>query len=67
MRKTKQYEQKSIQPLAVSITDLAGSCGCGKATARKIGEAAGAKITIGRRVLYSVPKVQAYLEKMATE
>ena len=30
-------------------------------TARKIGEQAGAKIVIGRRVLYSVEKVKNYL------
>ena len=34
---------------------------CGHATARKIGEQAGAKIVIGRRVLYSVEKVKNYL------
>lgn len=34
---------------------------CGHATARKIGEQAGAKIVIGRRGLYSVEKVKNYL------
>ncbi|MFR3386421.1 MAG: hypothetical protein ACLUUG_09805 [Lachnospiraceae bacterium] len=34
---------------------------CGRATARKIGEQAGAKIVIGRRVLYSIEKVKKYL------
>ena len=34
---------------------------CGHATARKIGEQAGAKIIIGRRGLYSVEKVKNYL------
>ena len=33
----------------------------GRATARKIGEQAGAKIVIGRRVLYSIEKVKKYL------
>ena len=40
-------------------------CGCGKTTARQIGEASGAKITIGRRVLYSVSKVERYVEAIA--
>ncbi len=35
---------------------------CGHATARKIGEQAGARIVIGRRVLYSVEKVKEYLK-----
>ena len=34
---------------------------CGRATARKIGEQAGAKIVIGRRVLYSNRKSQEIL------
>lgn len=33
---------------------------CGRATARKIGEQAEARICIGRRVLYSVDKVKQY-------
>lgn len=38
-----------------------GRLSCGRATARKIGEQAGAKIVIGRRVLYSIEKVKKYL------
>ena len=34
---------------------------CGRATARKIGEQAGAKKVIGRRVLYSIEKFKKYL------
>ena len=37
----------------------------GQMTARKIAEDAGARITIGRRVLYSVQKVEKYLEAIA--
>jgi len=37
---------------------------CGRATARKIGEQAGARIEIGRRVLYSVDAVKKYLETL---
>lgn len=36
-----------------------------KAAAKKIGEDACARIIIGRRVLYSVSKVQKYLETIA--
>ena len=43
------------------IDKLSAMLSCGHATARKIGEQAGAKIVIGRRVLYSVEKVKNYL------
>lgn len=44
---------------------LAAMLSCGQATAKKVGEEAGARIVIGRRVLYSVSKVQKYIEKIA--
>ena len=43
------------------IEGLSAMLSCGRATARKIGEQAGAKIVIGRRVLYSIEKVKKYL------
>lgn len=51
--------------LAVDIEGLAAMLSCGQPTARKIAEEAEARITIGRRVLYSVPKVEKYLEGIA--
>ena len=64
MRKTKEREGDST--LAVDLEKLAGMLSCGTATARQIGEAAGARIVMERRVLYSVTKVQKYLELIAT-
>ena len=58
MNKTAQ--RKSDQQITVDIEKLAGMLSCGRATARKIGEQAGARITIGRRVLYSVDAVKKY-------
>ena len=52
------------QPITVNIERLAVMLSCGRATARKIGEQAGAKIVIGRRVLYSVEKVKKYLSSL---
>ena len=49
------------KPIAVDIEGLSAMLSCGRATARKIGEQAGAKIVIGRRVLYSIEKVKKYL------
>ncbi len=62
MNKTAQ--RKSDQQITVDVEKLAGMLSCGRATARKIGEQAGARITIGRRVLYSVDAVKKYLETL---
>ena len=59
MNKTK--ERPTSQPITVNIDKLSAMLSSGHATARKIGEQAGAKIVIGRRVLYSVEKVKNYL------
>ena len=59
MNKTKI--RATEKPIAVDIEGLSAMLSCGRATARKIGEQAGAKIVIGRRVLYSIEKVKKYL------
>ena len=51
--------------IAVDIDKLSAILSCGHATARKIGEQAGARIFIGRRVLYSVNKIKSYLDTIA--
>ncbi len=56
--------RKTDQIIAVDIEKLAGMLSCGRATARKIGEQAGARIEVGRRVLYSVDAVKKYLETL---
>ncbi len=63
MRKTK--ERETDQLLAVDIEKLSAMLSCGQASAKKIGEDAGARIVIGRRVLYSVSKVSRYLDAIA--
>lgn len=50
--------------ITVDIDKLAAMLSCGKATARKIGEDAGAKLVFGRRVLYSVDKVREYIQSL---
>ena len=63
MRETKK--RRTDEVLAVDIDGLAAKLSCGQATAKKIGEDARARIIIGRRVLYSLSKVQRYLEAIA--
>lgn len=58
-------DKESRFKIAVNIDELSGMLSCGKYTARKIGEEAEARIIIGRRVLYSVDKVQKYLDQIS--
>jgi hypothetical protein len=65
MKKTIVCEQPDFKPCLWDTTKLKANCGCGRATAIKIGEAAGAKVKIGKRCLWSASKVQAYLDSIA--
>ena len=62
MHKTNHNRDKSFN-IAVSTESLAEMLDCGKVTAKKVGEAAKAKITIGRRVLWNTEKIKAYINK----
>ena len=63
MRKTK--ERASENMLAVDLEGLAAMLSCGEATARQIGADAQARIIVGRRVLYSVQKIENYINTVA--
>ena len=52
---------------AVRAAEAIRTAGSGRATAVKIGTEAGAKIQIGRRVLFKVSVVEKYLDSMAGE
>ena len=64
MNKT-NTSQNTVVPLTVNMEQLSQMLNCGVQTARKIGEQAEARIVVGRRVLYSVEKIQRYLECIA--
>ncbi len=64
MRETKNRDSEN--KIAVDIEGLSAMLSCGNATAKKIGEDAKAKIVVGRRVLYSIHKVEEYLINIAT-
>ena len=55
----------STNNLAVSTERLQCLLSAGRATAVRIGTAAGAKITVGRRVLWNVLKIQKYLDEIS--
>ena len=63
MNKTISRNEPDV--IAVDIEKLSSILSCGHATARKIGEQAEARIYIGRRVLYSVSKIQKYLDTIS--
>lgn len=50
--------------LAVSAEGLAQMLDCGRSTAVKIGIRAGARVQVGRRVLYNVDAVRRYLNEI---
>ena len=61
--RTKELEKN----LALSAEGLALRLDCGRATAVQIGNAAGARMQIGRRVLYNVDAVRRYLNEIREE
>ena len=61
----KTISRNEPEVIAVDIEKLSSILSCGHATARKIGEQAEARIYIGRRVLYSVSKIQKYLDAIS--
>lgn len=68
MRTTKQNESIiSKDRITVTTERLQNILDCGRPTAIEIGSLAGARIEIGRRVLWNVSKVQKYLDSIATE
>lgn len=53
--------------LTMNTETLSKYLDCGRSSAVKIGNEAGARIQIGRRVLWNILKVQKYLDKVSTE
>ena len=53
--------------LAVDTNGLQNLLDCGRATAVEIGRQAGARIEVGKRLLWNVSKVQSYIDSLAEE
>ena len=64
MRKT-GAKVVSVNNLTVDTAGLQSLLSAGYPTAVEIGTAAGAKITVGRRVLWNVAKIQKYLDEIS--
>lgn len=63
MRKTNTLETEN--KIMVSAENLAKMLDCGRVTAVKIGIEAGARIQIGKRVLFKMDKIERYLDSLA--
>mgnify|MGYP000146299427 CR=1 FL=1 len=57
----------SVNNLTVDTAGLQSLLSAGYPTAVEIGTAAGARITVGRRVLWNVSKIQKYLDEIQSE
>lgn len=64
MRKTTQHIIDN-NTVTTNTTGLMQVLNCGRSTAVKIGMEAQAKLTVGKRVLWHLPKIYKYLEKTA--
>lgn len=62
---SKRKKVKSMDRQAVNTKELQKMIGAGYKTAVKIGTEAGARIKIGRRVLWNVGKIQKYLDMIS--
>ena len=61
MFKTTRSVRTLDNSLTISTESLTKLLDCGRATAIKIGDAAGARIQIGRRVLWNSEKIRQYI------
>ena len=66
MRTTKTNgEARNIDKICVTTDGLQDLLDCGRATAVEIGGQAGARIEVGKRLLWNVSKVQSYIDSLA--
>lgn len=63
MRTTVKMEKENRK--TVDTPELQQMLGCGRKSAVDIGIAAGARIQIGRRVLWNVSKIEKYLDAVS--
>ena len=62
MRATKTFDNiDTKEKISITTLELQSMLSCGRKSAVDIGEAAEAKIQIGRRILWNVKKIQEYV------
>lgn len=65
MNKTTKELTRIIGKSSVDTNELQEMLSCGRVTAIQIGTNAGARIQVGRRVLWNVRKVNVYLDSIS--
>lgn len=65
MRATANNGESINDRYAIDTAGLQKYLSCGRGTAVDLGTAAGARIQIGRRVLWNVSKIQKYLDEIS--
>lgn len=65
MKKTTAFELDCRQKLLINTQELQALLSCGRLSAVKIGTSAGARVDIGKRVLWNRVKVERYLEAVS--
>lgn len=66
MRATKTFDNIEVQnKIAVNTTELQSLLSCGRDSAVQIGEQAGARVQIGKRVFWNVDKVRQYVSSIS--
>lgn len=60
----KIIKSENPNPITVDIEGLQSLLSLGRGTANKIGEQAGAVIKIGKRKIYNVERVKAYMDTL---
>lgn len=66
MQKTRENLALRLnERISVTTEELAYLLSCGRSTAVEIGTAAGARVQVGKRVLWHTGKVRDYLDKVA--
>lgn len=67
MRHKKANLPQTGEVITIGLPELMARLNSGRQTAETVAAAAGAKIKIGRRTLYNVGKIEAYLNQLADE
>ena len=64
---TKERKPETGGVMTIGLPELMARLNSGRRTAETVAAAAGAKIKVGRRTLYHVGKIEAYLDQLADE
>ncbi len=57
--------EKTLEPKTVDTEGLMEILGAGRKVAIRVGTEAGARIQVGRRVLWNLRKIEAYLDSIS--